>query len=254
VKHALLLLLCCSARALAEEPEPEPPPPPPVTADTAAAVLADAQARLAEAAYAEAAALAGRVAAADVPVAYRAEAARVRGLSLFFTGDRGGAEAALLQYLRLVPDAHLDPALVAPDAVVFFEEVRTRHAGELLVLRPRPERRRYWVLNLLPPFGQFQNGDRVRGWVLAGAEVALLAANVTTYVLLRSSCAGDLTCGGDPSTNRTLQTINVASGIVLAATWAVGVVDGFIGYKREQDQHRWQVGVVPTYVYIRHSF
>jgi hypothetical protein len=248
VKVLAVLLILCLAGVAAGEPN---------TRDIAGGLLADAQAHFADADYAGAAALAGRVAAVgpDVPAVYRAEAARVRGLSLFFTGDRPGAEAALLDYLRLVPDAHLDPALVAPEAIVFFEEVRTRHAGELLVLKPRPEKKRYWVLNLLPPFGQFQNGDRVRGWIFGGAELAFLATNVTTFVLLRSSCStSDLTCDRDPSTNRALQVVNIASGIAFAVAYAVGVVDGFVGYHRAEERDKWQVGIGPTFVYLSHHF
>jgi hypothetical protein len=174
-------------------------------------------------------------------LAERAEAFRIHGLALFFQDRRAEAEESLRRYLELEPDAHLDPALYPPEAVVFLEDVRTRST------RPPPKRRRSAALNLLPPLGQIQNGDRPKAWIIGVAEVGLLAVNVTTYAMLTSSCRDDRTCERDPGQARALRTTNLVSGALLVAVWAVGVTDGFLGYRRALERDRgWRLSVVPT--------
>ena len=235
---AVVLVIALATRPLsADEPASAP-----------AATLADAQEQLAAGQYALAAQLAGPLARdprSSPPE--RAEAYRIYGLSLYFLGMRAEAEAALYAFLRLEPEAHLDPALVPPDAVVFFEEVRSRHAGELLRLRPRPHRRHYALLSLLPPVGQIQNGDRTKAWILGGLEASLLAANLGTFLALRSMCrTSDKTCGDRPGLARFLQGTNVVSGILLATTLVYGIVDGYLGYRRVQREESWRPPDAPA--------
>src|SRR6185436_13728464 len=91
-----------------------------------------------------------------------AEARRLRGLAAFFAGNLAGSEIELVAWLSIDLDARLDPSVTPPEAMNFFESVRARHAAELRGLRPKPHR--VGALNLLPPWGQFQNGDRTKGW------------------------------------------------------------------------------------------
>ncbi len=214
-------------------------------ADSAADLRA-AEAHLGAAEWSEAARLAGPI-AKDVhaPRAERTEAWRVYGLALFSLGLKDEAEVALFEYLKLEPDAHLDPSLVVPEAVVFFEDVRARHAGELRRLRPHAVRKkRYAALNLLPPWGQFQNHQPVKAWTLAGAELVLLAADVTTYAILRSRCSpSDLTCSS-PGSSRDLRTINLISGGLLVGAVVYGVIDGFVVYRHQRDPITTRVDVV----------
>lgn len=194
--------------------------------------LAAAQAQFLAGEYSAAAMLSGPLTRdPEVPAAVRAEAHRVYGLSLFLLGLRDEAEEYLVAYLRLDPSAHLDPALVPPEAIVFFEDVRVRHAGELLIAKPRPKQNRYFVLNFLPPFGQFQNGDRTTGWILAASETLLLATNVTTYLLLRNMCHDDQTCD-DEDTAGMFRTTNIVSGALLIGVYVYGVYDAIKGYRR----------------------
>ena len=170
-----------------------------------------------------------------IPRGDRTEAWRILGLARYFAAHLDLAEAAFLQYLKLDLDARLDPSLVPPEAVTFFEDVRSRHATELRRRPPRPRSR--MMLALLPPVGQFDTGHPVRGWVIAGAGVALLAANLTTYLLLRDWCAPDRTCEGGSGDRadraRTARTINLWTGGALIGLYAVGVVDAAIAYWRE---------------------
>jgi hypothetical protein len=223
------------------------------------AALAEAQAHFAAGEYAEVAPLAEPITQDEtLPRADRAEAWRLIGLSYFFLGRADDADRALVEFLKLEPDAHLDPSLVPPDGVAFFEGVRARHAGELRRYRPRPKRSSV-VVALIPPAGQFENGQKAKGWALGVTEGLLLATNVTTYFILKDMCnANDGTCGDacDPSkescaskdataTARTLQTVNLASGVLLIGVVVYGSIDGYLGWKKEGERLE-GLSVAPT--------
>ncbi|HEX4453189.1 MAG TPA: hypothetical protein VH143_20095 [Kofleriaceae bacterium] len=178
-----------------------------------------------------------RVTALTVPVmsspgtADRAEAFRLHGLAAFFENRKDVAERDFVMYLRLDPDGHLDPALYPPEAITFFDDVHARHAPEL---RRLPKR--YAVLTLLPPFAQFQNGDRTKGWVITGLLGAFAAANITTYFVLRSWChdGGD-TCDRSGANHfsaaQRLEVVNIVAGVALIGTYLYGVYDGVANYR-----------------------
>ena len=166
------------------------------------------------------------VALADV-----GEAHRLAGLAAFFQHRTADAEAHFLAYLRIDADARLDPALVPPDAVTFFEDVRTRHAAELRARRPRA--RPSLVLELLPPFGQWQNGEHGKAWIVGGTLAAFAITSVTTYAVLRTWCSSsDKTCGTHAHAASTLRVVNLASGAGLLLTYLYGVYDGVVAYRR----------------------
>lgn len=183
-----------------------------------------------------------------------AEAHRLAGLAAFFQQRNGDAEAHFLAYLRIDLDGRLDPALYPPDVVAFFNDVASRHAAELRARRPRP--RRSWVLNLIPPGGQLQNGERTKAWVLGGLLGGLLAANVTSYLVLRSWCTHTVgpggvgaTCDDTSNHNRSasiLRPINLASGIGFLLTYAFGVYDGVQGYRQHTREQAIQPFVVAS--------
>ena len=69
----------------------------------------------------------------------RAEAYRILAMLKFNEQAVAEARAAFLEYLRLDPDAHLDPAMVAPEAITLFEDVRSRNLAELEAYREKPK-------------------------------------------------------------------------------------------------------------------
>ena len=175
-----------------------------------------------------------------------AEAHRLAGLAAFFAQNQPGAEAHFLAYLKLDLDGRLDPALVPPEAVTFFEDVRARHAAELRALRPRP--RRYWIANLFPPWGQIQNGENGKAIAVGVGLGAFAITNVTTYLVLRSWCTQTSGPGGVGAScdttvdhnhaSASLRTMNIASGIALIATYVYGVYDGVVGYRRRTQEYQ----------------
>jgi hypothetical protein len=172
-----------------------------------------------------------------------AEAHRLAGIAALLAqpADQAAAETHFVAYLKIDLDGHLDPALYPPEVVNFFNDVRARHAAELKALRPK--NKRYAVLSIVPPLGQFQNGDKVKGIVIGSLLGAFAITNVTTFLVLRSWCAhvqlGDnssSTCdeGGDhASAATTLRGLNITAGVGLIVTFAYGVYDGVRGYRRE---------------------
>ncbi|HEY4244583.1 MAG TPA: hypothetical protein VGM88_32440 [Kofleriaceae bacterium] len=182
-----------------------------------------------------------------------AEAHRLAGLAAFFQQRPRDAEEHFLAYLRLDPDAQLDPALVPPDAVTFFADVRARHAAELRARKPLPKR--YWLLNLVPPGGQIQNGEKTKAWVVGGLLVAFAGTNIATYAVLHSWCTPTNGPSGTSETcddrrdhssaANTLKTINIAAGIGLILTYAYGVYDGGRGYSRISRERSFAPYVAP---------
>lgn len=172
----------------------------------------------------------------QLPTADRAEAHRLAGLAAFYQGRRADADQHFLAYLRLDLDARLDRTLYPPDVVDAFEDVRLRNAAELRKLRPKP--RRYFMLNLVPPAGQLQNGHRTKAVIVGGLLVGLATTNVASYLVLRSWCSSsDLTCDADKDRSRTasqLRVLNIASGVGLILTYGYGVYDGIAGYRRRE--------------------
>lgn len=169
-----------------------------------------------------------------------AEAHRLAGLAAYFQQRTGDADAHFLAYLKIDLDGRLDPALYPPDVVGFFDSVKDRHSAELRAIRPKP--RRHFILNLLPPAGQLQNGDRGKAIVVGSLLGGFAIGNVTTYLLLRSWCTKVSGPGGqsvicDETTNRAhaatqVRALNILSGIGLIATYAYGMYDGVSGYRR----------------------
>lgn len=187
----------------------------------------------------------------QLPPADLAEAHRLAGIAAFFAQRNADAETHFLAYLRLDLDGRLDPALYPPDVVAFFGDVASRHAAELRALRTPPERR-WWLYTLVPPVGQWQNGDHTKAYVLGGVLGALLLANLTTYAYLRAWCdhtdgsaGGALTCSDGPGNTKDatraaerIRPINIASGIGFWLVYAYGVYDGIRGYRRVSQERQ----------------
>jgi tetratricopeptide (TPR) repeat protein len=140
------------------------------------------------------------------------EAWRILGLAEYQLGNKGAARAAFVQLLSIDPDQVLDPFLVPPPVVDFFDKVRAEAEPELAPLRERKKqlkeqerladeaRRRLlaeelirsgppskiiivqehiYLLNFLPfGVGQFQNGDTTKGIIIAVSQVVLGAVNL----------------------------------------------------------------------------
>jgi len=114
--------------------------------------------------------------------------------------------------------------------VAFFESLRHQQMA-----KQRSTRKMYW--NFVPPVGQFQNDDNVKGWVLLGVGVLAAATTATTFVLDAKWRRGNGT-SDRPDTATNFRTVNAISGGILIATYLYGVFDGLIGYGKPLDESK----------------
>jgi hypothetical protein len=152
------------------------------------------------------------------------DAYRMLGISELKLGDLVQARSAFVSLLSVDPDYALDPFLVEPRVVEFFDQVKREREPALAPLRERrraleeqrrlaeeAQRRllseeqarsgpptkvirvqeRIYLFNWLPlGAGQFQNGDNAKGTAIAAAEVALGATNLAA-ILIHNQIAQD---------------------------------------------------------------
>ncbi len=165
------------------------------------------------------------------------EAWRILGLSLFYLERRAEAEHALLEYLKHDPEAHLDPALHPPQAVVFFESIRTRHAATIDRYRSKKETRRL-IVAVLPPFAQLQNKHSVKAIFIGSVGLVLAATHIGAGSYLRSRCAADGTCELSGRTFRRLKLAANVSGLLGIGLLSYGVIDGLYHFRKwKRQQH-----------------
>jgi hypothetical protein len=168
----------------------------------------------------------------------RLEALRVYGIACTLTGRKTAAEGAFLLLLREEPSTRLDPALVRPEAVAFFDEVRARHRAELLAAYRKNRRPHYWALDLIPLAGQMQNRQWKKAIVFGAIELVLLATNLTTGALLNHYEGDTHDFANHTSAYEPLRDVNwVSFGLLLGVT-AGGIIDAFVvgGRRAERDR------------------
>jgi len=144
------------------------------------------------------------------------EAWRLLGLSEYHLGDQPAARTAFVNLLSYDPDYTLDPFLVPPPIVDFFDKVKRDHEPELAPLRERKRalreqqrlaeeakrrllaeeqarngpptkvvrvQERIYMLNWIPfGAGQFQNGEKSKGTAIAIGELTLGVINIAAIV------------------------------------------------------------------------
>ena len=167
----------------------------------------------------------------------RLEALRVYGTACTLTGRRTAAEGAFLLLLREEPSTTLDPALVRPEAVAFFNEVRARHRAELLAAYRKNRRPNYLALDVIPLVGQLQNRQWKKLVIFGVLELALLATDITTGELLIHYEQSDHTFT-HASAFEPLRDVNWISFGALLTVTAAGIVDAFVVGARRAERDR----------------
>jgi tetratricopeptide (TPR) repeat protein len=152
------------------------------------------------------------------------DAYRMLGIAEYHLGDLPQSRAAFVNLLSYDPDYALDPFLVPPAIVEFFDRVKKEHEPALAPLRERRQALRaqqrladdakrrllaeealrtgpptrvvrvekhHYFFNWLPlGAGQFQNGEKAKGTAIASGEVVLAAVNIAA-ILVHNSIAQD---------------------------------------------------------------
>ena len=206
------------------------------------------------------------------------QAHRILGVSYLFEKRQPEATLEFRKLLQLIPDYRFDPLLDPPEVVDFFNTVRKGYEVELakleakhkamesarqrdkeecdkvragpLVIEKRVGRNSFTV-NFVPfGAGQFQNGQRKKGWafligesVLGAVSVGAFATNIAVYGFRpQRSCridVGDIACpasaidhtGEDRS--RWLTRVQVVSGAMFFGAVAWGVLDAIYFFRPE---------------------
>ena len=160
------------------------------------------------------------------------DAYRMLGISEFHLGNIAESREAFVGLLSQDPDYTLDPFLVPPPVVEFFDRVKKEHEPALIPLRERkralaeqqrladearrrliaeeqarsgpPTRimrveERHYAFNWMPfGSGQFQNGHKAKGTAIAAAQLALGATNLAA-ILIHNQIADDRSRRCSPS-------------------------------------------------------
>lgn len=145
------------------------------------------------------------------------EAWRILGISEFHLGDLNQSRAAFVSLLSIDPDTVLDPFLVPPPVVEFFDRVKKEHEPQLRPLRERKRaleeqarlaeearrklileeqartgpptkvikvQERIYLINWVPfGAGQFQNGHKAKGTAIALGELTFAAVNLAAIIV-----------------------------------------------------------------------
>jgi hypothetical protein len=212
------------------------------------------------------------------------QAHRMLGVASLFENDAEGARREFRKLLELRPDYRFDPLLDPPRVVDFFNVVvkeeeaelaaieakRRRREEELIARQKREEERlraqqavvlRYdhhpYAVNFIPfGAGQFQNGQRKKGWIFFGAETALGGASVAAFATnfslfgiaphrrclvmtlpdangLPQKCPSSQTDRSDENLSTNLFRVQVVTGALFYAVAIWGVVDALRHYQSD---------------------
>ena len=203
-----------------------------------------------------------------------AEAHRMLGVAHLFEKQNGLASQEFRKLLQMRPDYRMDALLDPPQVVDFFNGVLREYEGELnqieqrrkqAELEERQRREAYerskngptvverhmirnsFTVNFIPfGAGQFQNGQRKKGWGFLLSESALGAVSVgafaTNFALYgfrpRSPCIpqDNGPCKIDYTNqhrSEALTRVQVVSGGLFFAVAAWGIADAILNYKPE---------------------
>jgi hypothetical protein len=206
------------------------------------------------------------------------QAHRMLGVAELFQGDNDAAAQEFRKLLQLQPDYRFDPLLDPPQVVDLFNGVLRDHEAEVETLEAKQREaararqrdreqceklragptviekrfgRNSFLINFVPfGAGQFQNGQRGKGWAFLAAEATLAAASVaaltTNFALYgfrpRRGCrydTGATPCPPedidhtDENRSRWLLRTQVATGAAFFAAAAWGIVDALYHFRPE---------------------
>ena len=170
--------------------------------------------------------------------AQRVQALRFLGIGLFLTGRPEGAETAFFDLLRQRPERQArsrpTPAPTSSPSSRPCAPVTPRRSAR----PPRSRPSKHLLLAFLPPVGQFQNGDRARGFTLAAFEVDLAGPGHRHLRPAEEPGSTNPTRPSPttPTTPSTLKIVNNVSVGLFAATVVVGIVDGLANFSHHDEE------------------
>jgi hypothetical protein len=192
---------------------------------------------------------------------------KLLGISQVFKKNRPEAEKQFLAILSQQPRFQLDPLVYPRAAVEVFDEVRRRNAEKIKAIlererqeaelrrqekqRQEAERRRlerlaqqagtviertvvehpYW-LNFIPlGVGQFQNGHKIKGWILLTSQLALAGVSLGAFIGSEYGLGPGRLGAEDYKQAQALMAVQLISAGLCAALVAYGVIDALFYHK-----------------------
>lgn len=191
-------------------------------------------------------------------------------LVLFVKGEEFEAAEQFRSALSINPDLELDPVLVSPGTLEFFEEVKQLSARQPPATDESTGEVRYVMVEdvrpgatlrsvILPGWGQQHKGENTKGWVITGAWAATLAAS--TYAHFQRQDAREAYLN---ETNPDLVEVRYESynnwhtlrgGLLIgaAAVWAYAAIDA-LAIDTRTERGGLNVQATPAGFGIRYSF
>lgn len=166
----------------------------------------------------------------------------ILGLVAYNRGDLRESRRQFISALQLSPDLQLDPLLVSPKIVEFFEEIRADLSVGDASLRDAPSR--YVLLRdprpdaamrsmIAPGWGQFYKGHTTKGWIVSALFGAAAAGAVGAHFKRKDAKDAYESAGADVVEDR-YRTYNrwhkLRHGLVqgAAVVWWAGYVDALL--------------------------
>ena len=201
---------------------------------------------------------------------------RMLGVAYLFEGQQEQARREFRKLLELSPDFQLDPYLESPRVVEFFQGVVREQRAELGDIEARLKKREAelakkpagglverridrhsYAINFLPfGSGQFQNGNRKKGWLFLTTESALAVTSLAAFTVNFAAygvrpyrgcldpvvaqpdgspgvCPDDRIDHSSENLSRNLTRLQVVSGGLFFATAIWGIVDAIRSFRTE---------------------
>ena len=160
------------------------------------------------------------------------EAYRTLGVCYFELGDQEKSKTAFSQLLFIKPDYELNAFITPPKLLDLFNQIKSHiNSKSQELIAAREKKIIYTKHSLFPAFvpfgvGQFENGNKIKGAIIASTEGVALAANIGFYWWKQS-----LNTNTIPNYSLVQSLQWVAIGTFLAI-YAYGVIDALY-YRQE---------------------
>lgn len=189
----------------------------------------------------------------------QARAYELLGLAHFYLHEEQKARRVFERLIRLDPQRRLDPLVVPPAAIAFYDRLRTEMADELraereaFIRRRREEEERRRRENMVEiereyrrnsrlvavmPFGigQFQNGDTALGVAFLTTELAAIGLSIGAYLAVEDlrRPTGRFSSADLPRAE-SLQTVQVASGAAALGLMVLGAAHALLTFEEHTE-------------------
>jgi len=154
------------------------------------------------------------------------------GICYYILDQKLAAENEFRAILRTDPHYSLDPLFTPPQIVEFFDELKRAIGMEA------QRKRALFFLNFVPfGVGQFQNGQKTKGYLLLGVEGTALLTNLVTYYTRKTmETSPDTYSKDDVKTANRLQDAQLIAFWVFVGTGVYGIVDAVWNFPAEAER------------------